>query len=339
VGWNAAIRTVVSIIAVTKRALGWRVGAGRLLAVLLAAVAVPLAPAAAQPEPFTTSDVTFVGAGGVILHGIVVAPRPDGRPRPALVMLEGAGNRGRQELQPGAEAFARRGVITLIYDKRKVGYSVLRRDYGLLADDAIAAVALLATRRDVDPARLGLWAQSEGAYVAPLACRRSSAIKFMITVGAVGVTPAVQTAWGYEQFLRHAGVGSALPHTLKITALRTMISAGLFPEAHFDPIPAWQQVRQPVLAEWVSSTGLPSPGRAVRPSRTHSAAEEIPDTRCASSTAFATTCISPRTTASTGSHHYRPTTAPTNATGWMTSHRRSPRDWVLHLSPRQHPQL
>jgi uncharacterized protein len=250
VGWNAAIRTVVSIIAVTKRALGWRVGAGRLLAVLLAAVAVPLAPAAAQPEPFTTSDVTFVGAGGVILHGIVVAPRPDGRPRPALVMLEGAGNRGRQELQPGAEAFARRGVITLIYDKRKVGYSVLRRDYGLLADDAIAAVALLATRRDVDPARLGLWAQSEGAYVAPLACRRSSAIKFMITVGAVGVTPAVQTAWGYEQFLRHAGVGSALPHTLKITALRTMISAGLFPEAHFDPIPAWQQVRQPVLAEW-----------------------------------------------------------------------------------------
>jgi uncharacterized protein len=211
VGWNAAIRTVVSIIAVTKRALGWRVGAGRLLAVLLAAVVVPLAPAAAQPEPFTTSDVTFVGAGGVILHGIVVAPRPDGRPRPALVMLEGAGNRGRQELQPGAEAFARRGVITLIYDKRKVGYSVLRRDYGLGADDAIAAVALLATRRDVDPSRLGLWAQSEGAYFAPLACRRSSAIKFMITVGAVGVTPAVQTAWGYEQFLRHAGAGSAHP--------------------------------------------------------------------------------------------------------------------------------
>jgi uncharacterized protein len=38
----------------------------------------------------------------------------------------------------------------------------------LLADDAIAAVALLAARGDVDPSRLGLWAQSEGAYVAPL---------------------------------------------------------------------------------------------------------------------------------------------------------------------------
>jgi uncharacterized protein len=223
---------------------------GWLLAILFAVVGVPVAPAAAEPEPVKITDVTFVGGGGVILHGIVVAPRSSGEPRPALVMLEGAGNRGRQELQPVAEVFARLGVITLIYDKRTVGYSILRRDYGLLAADAIAAVALLATRGDVDPSRLGLWAQSEGAYVAPLACLRSSAVKFVITVGAVGVTPAVQTAWGYEEFLRHAGVRGGLPRTLEITALQTMIGAGLFPEANFDPVPAWQQVRQPVLAEW-----------------------------------------------------------------------------------------
>jgi len=223
---------------------------GWLLAIFFAAVSVPVAPAAAEPEPVETTDVTFVGGGGVILHGIVVAPRPSGKRRPALVMLEGAGNRGRQELQPAAEAYARLGVITLIYDKRTVGYSLLHRDYNLLATDAVAAVALLAARRDVDPSRLGLWAQSEGAYVAPLAGRRSSAVKFVITVGAVGVTPAVQTAWGYEEFLRHAGVRDGLPHSLEITALRTMISAGLFPEANFDPAPAWQELRQPVLAEW-----------------------------------------------------------------------------------------
>ena len=230
--------------------LGWRVCGGWVLASLLAAVGVDVAPAAAEPEPVRITDVTFAGGGGVILHGIVVAPRPSGKRRPALVMLEGAGNRGRQELQPAAEAFARRGVITLIYDKRTAGYSLLRRDYGLLAADAVAAVALLVTRRDIDPSRLGLWAQSEGAYVAPLACLRSSAVKFVITVGAIGVTPAVQTAWGYDQFLRHAGVRGGLTPTLEITALRTMIGAGLFPEANFDPAPAWQQLRQPVLAEW-----------------------------------------------------------------------------------------
>jgi hypothetical protein len=228
----------------------WRLCAGWLLAILLAAVGVPVAPAAAEPESVRTSEVTFVGGGGVILHGIVVAPRPTGERRPALVMLEGAGNRGRQELQPAAEVFARHGIITLIYDKRRVGYSLLRRDYGLLAADAVAAVALLATRGDVDSSRLGLWAQSEGAYVAPLACLRSSVVKFVITVGAVGVTPAVQTAWGYDQFLRHAGVRGGLTPTLEITALRTMISAGLFPEANFDPAPTWQQIQQPVLAEW-----------------------------------------------------------------------------------------
>jgi hypothetical protein len=117
--------------------------------VLFAAVAVPVAPAAAEPEPISITDVSFVGGRGVILHGIVVAPRSSGKRRPALVMLEGAGNRGRQELQPAAEVLARRGVITLIYDKRTVGCSLLRRDYELLADDAVAAVVLLATRRDV----------------------------------------------------------------------------------------------------------------------------------------------------------------------------------------------
>ena len=227
-----------------RSAVGW------LLAIILATVCVPVAPAAAESEPVSTTDVTFVGGGGVILRGIVVAPRRSGMRRPALVMLEGAGNRGRQELQPAAEVFARQGVVTLIYNKRMVGYNLLRRDYDLLAADAVAAVALLATRGDVDPSRLGLWAQSEGAYVAPLACRRSSAVKFVITVGAVGVPPAVQTAWGYDQLLRHAAVGGGLPHTLEVTALRTMISADLFPEANFDPIPAWQQLRQPVLAEW-----------------------------------------------------------------------------------------
>jgi len=83
------------------------------------------------------------------------------------------------------------------------------------------------------------------AYVAPLACRRSSAVKFVITVGAIGVTPAVQTVWGYDQFLRHAGVAGGLPDTLEITALRTMISAGLFPEANFDPAPVRAVHRMP----------------------------------------------------------------------------------------------
>jgi alpha-beta hydrolase superfamily lysophospholipase len=167
-----------------------------------------------------------------------------------MVLLQGAGNRGRQELSAEAEAFARHGIVTLIYDKRTQGYSLFHRDYSLLADDALAALRMLRSRADVNPDRLGIWALSEGAFVAPLAANRSTDVKFLITVGAVGITPATQTAWGYGQYLHHDEVSGSLTHTMQVTAVRVTVGAGLFPEANFDPVPAWQRLRQPVLAQW-----------------------------------------------------------------------------------------
>jgi dienelactone hydrolase len=194
--------------------------------------------------------VSFVGNGGVVLHGTILAPAASTPPRPGLVMLQGAGNRGREELGAAAEAFARHGIVTLIYDKRTVGYSLLQRDYSVLAGDALAGLRLLRSRADVDPASVGLWAQSEGAFVAPLAANRSSDVRFLITVGAVGVTPVRQTAWQYGEYLRHAGVSGSLPRTMQVTSARMTVAGGLFPEANYDPVAAWEQLRQPVLAQW-----------------------------------------------------------------------------------------
>ncbi|MFC4591871.1 alpha/beta hydrolase family protein [Sphaerisporangium corydalis] len=224
------------------------------------AYAGPATPAYAGPAALSApaglaaAEVSFTAKDGVVLHGTVIAPAPapgsGTRRRAALVMMEGAGNRGRGNLLPEAEAFARRGIVTLIYDKRTVGYSLVHRDYSVLADDALAGLRLLRSRADVDPGRLGLWALSEGAFAAPLAASRSADVKFLITVGAVGIAPAAQTAWQYGEYLRHAGVSGSLPHTLQSTAIRMTMSAGIFPEANFDPAPAWERVRQPVLAQW-----------------------------------------------------------------------------------------
>jgi uncharacterized protein len=221
-----------------------------LVPATLLALALPAVAARAEPGGLRASEVSFVGNGGVVLHGTVLAPAATPRRRPGLVMLQGAGNRGRQELRAEAEAFARRGVVTLIYDKRTEGYSLLHRDYSVLANDALAGLRLLRARGDVDPASVGLWAQSEGAYVAPLAANRSTDVAFLITVGAIGVTPVRQTAWQYGQYLRHAGVSGSLAHTMQVTAARMTVAAGLFPEANYDPVPAWEQLRQPVLAQW-----------------------------------------------------------------------------------------
>lgn len=224
----------------------------RVLAVLAAAAAVlaPAGPSHAEAAGLTSTEVTFTGNGGVVLHGTVLArPGATGR-RPGLVMLEGAGNRGRDYLRPDAEAYARRGVVTLIYDKRTAGYSLLHRDYSVLADDALAGLMLLRARPDVDPARLGFWALSEGAFAAPIAASRSEDVKFLITVGAVGTTPAAETAWEYDEYLRHAGVTGAVSRGLREAVLPAAVDAGLFAESGFDPAPLWRRVRQPVLAEW-----------------------------------------------------------------------------------------
>ncbi|GAA3232232.1 alpha/beta hydrolase family protein [Dactylosporangium siamense] len=225
----------------------------RRIATVLAALLLASTPTAAHAAPtgLTSTEVSFTGNDGVVLHGTVLTAASGGAARrPGIVMLEGAGNRGRSYLRPEAEAYARHGVVTLIYDKRTEGYSAVHRDFSLLADDALAGLRLLRDRPDVDPSHLGLWALSEGAWVAPLAANRSADVRFLITVGAVGITPAAQTAWAYGTYLRHAGVRGALPRTMRSTVVRTTIDLGLFAESDFDPVPAWQRVRQPVLAQW-----------------------------------------------------------------------------------------
>jgi hypothetical protein len=238
-----------------------------------AAVAAPTVPAdlmPAAPNAVTATDVSFNGSGAVVLHGTVLAPRTPapgprgGETHPGLVMLEGAGNRGRGYLMPEAQEYARHGIVTLVYDKRTVGYSLFHRDYSVLADDALAGVRLLRARQDVDPARVGLWALSEGAFVAPLAAEHSDDVAFLITVGAVAITPAAQTSWAYGEYLGHRGISGSLPRILQHLALPVVVGAGLFPEASFDPIPAWQSVHQPVLAEWGELDRDSLPGRSSR---------------------------------------------------------------------------
>ncbi|MEV7781138.1 prolyl oligopeptidase family serine peptidase [Kitasatospora sp. NPDC088351] len=247
-----------------ERPPGRTARAGLLRAALLAALSVLLlAPSAAFGQPpasagtgnatadVAATDVRFTGADGVTLHGTVLAPGgTGGAPGPALVMVPGAGPGGREELRPAAEAYARHGIVTLVYDKRTDGYSMTHRDYSQLADDALAALAALRERPGVDRSRTGVWGLSEGAWVVSLAAGRSSDVAFVVTAGAVGLSPLRQQAWAYGGYLRHHGVHGSLLPAMQRTAARVVAGAGLFPEADYDPVPAWTGVRQPVLAEW-----------------------------------------------------------------------------------------
>ncbi|MFD8482391.1 alpha/beta hydrolase family protein [Kitasatospora sp. NPDC059673] len=222
-----------------------------LIAFLLALSATT--PAAAAPteagQQLAHTAVEFTSADGTRLHGeLIAAPGASGAP--GLVMVGGAGPVAMDELRPAAEAYAAHGIPTLIWDKRTAGYSTLSRDYDRLADDALAAVQLLRSRPGIDPNRVGLWGLSEGAWVVTLAAGRTSEVSFVVTAGAVGLSPARQQAWAYGEYLRHAGITGSLVPTMQSTLIRELAAARLFPEAEYDPVPAWERLHLPVLAEW-----------------------------------------------------------------------------------------
>ncbi|RSN41813.1 alpha/beta hydrolase [Amycolatopsis sp. WAC 04197] len=230
-----------------------------MIAAMLAAVVAVSSPLpAAAPD----GEVSFT-SHGVTLRGTVVAPEGGG-PAPGIVMVHGSGEHDRDDYRAEAEAFAKAGIATLIYDKRTEGYSLFERDYSVLADDALAAVQALRSRPGVDPSRVGVWGLSEGGWVAPLAASKSKDVAFAVTVGANGVSPDRQQAWALETYLRRGGVTGSMVDMVASTNMRTLAGAGAFPEAGYDPVPVLEKVRQPVLGLWGELDRLTPPGEAVR---------------------------------------------------------------------------
>ncbi|WP_218004930.1 alpha/beta hydrolase family protein [Actinomadura macra] len=236
------------------------------LVIVLGVLGVPPARAAAPvsipaPPGLTSTDVSFTGYGGLTLHGTVLAPAKADRPRPGVVLITGSGaGVPREHLLTEATEFARRGLAVLIYDKRSVGYTNLRRSFSELADDALGGLRALRARPGVDPAKVGLWGLSEGGWVAPLAASRSTDVAFVITVGGNAMTPMRQQLWNETSALRRAGVSGSLIGHGKRNFARLGADAGLFAEAYFDAPAVLRRVRQPLLGIWGTLDHQTPPG-------------------------------------------------------------------------------
>jgi hypothetical protein len=127
-------------------------------------------PPAATVLP-TAEEVTFPTADGLRLAGWFVpaagpAGRGGGRTRsPAVLVCNGNG--GNRSLRaPLAAALARAGLAVLLFDYRGYAANPGHPTEDGLAADARAALAYLAARPEVDPARLVYLGESLGAAVA-----------------------------------------------------------------------------------------------------------------------------------------------------------------------------
>jgi pimeloyl-ACP methyl ester carboxylesterase len=227
---------------------------GTTLAAAAVAVITALPGPPPEPPPETAGIVRIELAvptrDGLVLPATLHVPAAARPGLPGMVLVHGSGPGPRERLGTEAAAFARAGIATLAYDKRTVGYSLTERSYSRLADDALAAAAVLRGRAEVDPGKVGLWGLSEGGWVAPLAASRDPRTAFLVVVGANGLPPLRQQTWADASAFEHAGVRGSLIDAESRTLYRLLAGAGVFPEAYHDPGPPLRSLTLPVLAIW-----------------------------------------------------------------------------------------
>ncbi len=154
------------------------------------------------PVPHRTEEVSFRN-GETQLSGTVYLPRTTGQ-HPAVVMIHGSGPATRDGFRFFADALARQGIATLIYDKRNIGNipGTELADASDYARDALAGVALLKSRADINPRKIGLWGGSQGGGVAAVAASESKDVAFLVSMSGGGIT--------YAELIRYQ-----IPHRLR----------------------------------------------------------------------------------------------------------------------------
>ena len=151
-----------------------------------------------KPYPYDEEEVAFANtSANLTLAGTLTVPRGNG-PHPGVVLITGSGAQDRDESILGhrpflvlADHLTRQGIAVLRYDDRGVGKSTgtfATATHEDFVTDALAALAWLKTRQEIDPKRLGLVGHSEGGIVAPLAAvKQPGDIAFIVLLAGVGV--------------------------------------------------------------------------------------------------------------------------------------------------------
>jgi pimeloyl-ACP methyl ester carboxylesterase len=246
----------------------------------------PHRPAIQKAPGHRTEEICF-RSGGNTLAGTLVLPETPG-PYPAIAFVLGSGPADRTYYGMAPHLwrhFAGHGFACLSWDKPGVGQST--GDYNAQsfrdrADEALAAVRFLRGHAEVSKERVGLWGHSQGGAVAPLAASLSGNVAFLIEVGGSQVVAWQQDIFRVEAELRADGFPEEdIREAVTFARMRMGLIRGrgefedlekahagvegrpwfkyagrcdraLFYSARrmveYDPGPAWEKVRCPVLA-------------------------------------------------------------------------------------------
>ena len=151
-----------------------------------------------KPFPYNDEEVSYENKkAGNKLAGTLTTPRDNKGPFPAVILITGSGAQDRNEEIFGHKPFlvladhlTRQGVAVLRVDDRGVGGSTgtgataTTEDF---ADDVLAGVEYLKSRKEIDPKHIGLIGHSEGGIIAPMLATRSGDIAFIVLMAGTGL--------------------------------------------------------------------------------------------------------------------------------------------------------
>lgn len=203
-----------------------------------------LTRASASGEPPCEAIPAQFRNGDVILKGALLRPRGIERP-PAVLLMHGSGAESRDGGRFLATALCEAGAAALIYDKRGVGGSTgdwRTSSFEDLAGDAVAGLAWLAARADVDPARLGVYGHSQGGSIAPMVANRSPFVAFVIAGAGAGIrADAVErfSVWNAVRPLTR-GEADAAEARAYVDRLVAVAASGQDVEAFIAQTQAWR---------------------------------------------------------------------------------------------------
>ena len=151
-----------------------------------------------KPYPYTEEEVSYENTKDKVkLSGSLTLP-PSKAPVPAVILITGSGAQDRNETIMGhrpflvlADHLTRRGIAVLRVDDRGIGGSsrgaatATSENY---AEDVLAGIAYLKTRKEINPNQIGLIGHSEGGIIAPIAATKSRDVAFIIMMAGLGQT-------------------------------------------------------------------------------------------------------------------------------------------------------
>ncbi|QTE28472.1 alpha/beta hydrolase family protein [Pengzhenrongella sicca] len=191
--------------------------------------------------------IVDVALDGTVIQAQISSPVGLSGALPGVVFVHGAGTGEFSRAFRGqAHELASAGIVTMVPNKRLDTYSTRHRDYEAMAGDYARSVEVLRAQPGIDPSQVGVYGESEGAWIVPVMTANDPTLGFAALIAAPVVPPREQAAFAADAYLRNTGVPSGVFRAIP-RAVGMDFPGGGFEYADFDVTPFQRRTMQPVF--------------------------------------------------------------------------------------------